>query len=149
MFSRSTQEETRTRVLEHSLMSYQFKEQNLTLCPTLYQAEPSFGRSLPLIQAASTGEKPFRETIAYRFRCFTGHPCLQGLLIPCQFQLTWLKRRRQREAAVVRGGTRWCRSTSRGARRAGLEEGPWSPSATLNHRQLGLSRGSPCPRPQP
>ena len=40
-------------------MSYQFKEQNLTLCPTLYQAEPSFGRPLQ----ANTSSKYWGKTL--------------------------------------------------------------------------------------
>lgn len=47
--------------------------------------------------------------------------------------LTWLKRRRRGGRQLSSGGTRWCQSTSRGVRRAGLEEGPSSLSATLNH----------------
>lgn len=63
--------------------------------------------------------------------------------------LTWLKRRRQGGRRLWSGGTRWCRSTSRGARRAGLEKGPWSASATLNHRPAGLYPRSSCPDPNP
>lgn len=51
---------------------------------------------------------------------------------PSRAPLTWLKRRRRGGKQLSSGGTRWCQPTSRGVRRAGLEEGPSSLSVTLS-----------------
>lgn len=100
------------------------KEQRSETWPSPALCQAGTGAHVRLIKAASKpGKMPLEKHVqppTYRLRRFAAPPDFSSVL------LTWLRRRRRGGRQLWSGGTRWCRSTSTGVRRAGLEEVPLS-----------------------